>query len=178
VLPGLDGVRQSVAISHRECEIRMPQQAERVDTGNGFTHDHAHAAIPVGGKGKSSVGERQVGGTGGLDEGVRASDGHVGDVVQCRLDVPRAEPGEQPTASHADLTIRRSDTERQTRQPVWRREAELECPIIHRGGLPGCTPIKNHDADRSTKGQRARRPAKGQPLEIPTRVAANVTVCA
>jgi len=82
----------------------MPQQAERVDTGNGFTHHQAHAAIPIGGKGKSSVGERQVSRTGGLDEGVRTGNGHAGDVVQCRLDMPRAQPGQQPTATHADFT--------------------------------------------------------------------------
>ena len=150
-LPALDGVHQSVAISHRKCEIGMPEQPEWVDTANGFNHGQAHAAIPVGCKGQSSVGERQVRGTGGLDEGVGAGDGHVSDVVQCGLDLPRAEPGNQPTGTHSDVTSRRSDTERQTRQLVRSGEAELESSVMHAAGLPLLRSIENRDAKRSTR---------------------------
>jgi hypothetical protein len=145
-LPVLDEAHQPIAISHRKCEIGMPEKAERIDTANGFNHGQAHAAIPVGCEGQSSVGERQVGGTGGLDEGVGAGDGHVGDVVQCSLDLPRAEPGSQPTGTHPNLTCRRSDTERQTRQLVRSGEAECESLVMHAAGLPPVRSIENRDA--------------------------------
>src|SRR3954469_739444 len=126
----------------------MSEQPERVDTANGFNHGQANAAIPVGCKGQSSVGERQVGGTGGLDEGVGAGEGHVGDVVQCRLDLPRAEPGSHPTGTDPNLTRRRSDTKRQTRQLVWSGEAELESSVMHAAGLPLVRSFENRDAKR------------------------------
>src|SRR5436305_11873834 len=129
----------------------MPEQPEGVDTGNSVPHDQAHAAIAVGCEGQSSVGERQVGGPGGLDEGEGAGDVHIGDVVQCGLNMPRAEPGSQPTGAHSDLTSRRSNTERETRQLVWSGEAEIESSVMHTAGLPLPRSVENRDAKRSTQ---------------------------
>jgi hypothetical protein len=66
--------------------------------------------------------------------------------------LPRAEPGSQPTGTHPNLTRRRSDTERQTRQPVRSGEAELESSVMHAAGLPLVRSVENRDARKQAVG--------------------------
>jgi hypothetical protein len=73
---------QPVHFGDRDCQLRMPEDPQRIEAAYRGAERDAYAAVPVGSERQAPVSDRQSRRPRGLQEGIRPSHRHIGDVRQ------------------------------------------------------------------------------------------------
>lgn len=113
---------QPVNFGDRDCQLRMAEHSERIETAYWRAERDEHSAVTIGSERQPPVGDGKSSRPRGLQEGIRPGHRYIGDVRQRCGDAPPTEMGIEFPVAHIHEGVRRADAERASRQTIRPRE--------------------------------------------------------